>query len=148
VSRPISIAAGLPTEPDIARLNAHFGKLEAGMSISYEDIGRVIQSPHGTHRWSTVTTAWRKKLSEARVYFRAQDGNRFVVRNIEETGIYGADLNRRGIRSIRASSRVLSGVDVAKLTPETRARVDRALAAQAAFTLASATAAKALPPIK
>lgn len=148
MSKPISISTGLPTEPDIARLNAHFGKLEAGMSVSYQEIGNVIQSAHGTNRWSTVTSAWRKKLSEARIYFRAQDGNKFVVRNVEESGIYGADLTRRGMRSVRASARVLNGIEVSKLTPETRARVDRALATQAAFTLAAATQPKALPLIK
>lgn len=144
---PLSIADGVPTEPDVARLNAHFGKLEAGRRITYADIGGVINAPHGTVRWSTVTKAWRKGLESTGIFFRAENGAQFVVRDNTEKGVFVHKVGQSATRRYKRAVFISSHVDLKALPEEQRRQVEGVQATYAAFKLAQATCAKSLPPI-
>lgn len=71
---------GLPTGPDVERLDAAYQKLEEGDEISYQDIGEKIREKPRTGRFRTVTDAWRIKLRKDRnLVLKPMNGEFFRV---------------------------------------------------------------------
>jgi len=54
--------SGVPTGPDVDKLEKEYGVPVAGAMITYDAITRTIGSDHRDHRFRTVTAAWRKRL--------------------------------------------------------------------------------------
>jgi hypothetical protein len=54
-------AGGIPTLSDVENLMAAF-PIESGSVVSYSSVEFIIQNPYGSHRFGTVTDAWRKRV--------------------------------------------------------------------------------------
>lgn len=53
---------GIPTKIDVDRIIEQFGIPEEGTEIDMKDIAKVIRVEKRSYRFSTVVTAWKKRL--------------------------------------------------------------------------------------
>lgn len=53
---------GVPTDPDVKKLEAQFGMPTPGTLISHHDIAACIGVPWRSSRYRTVVDRWRRKL--------------------------------------------------------------------------------------
>lgn len=76
---------GMPVEPDLDRLDEAYPEIKVGDYLPYDEIGVAIQAPYGSHRWKTVTSAWRSRLLvERRLVLRCDPGKGFVCMSDQE----------------------------------------------------------------
>jgi hypothetical protein len=57
-----TVAEGVPTAPDVKRLDEALGVPSEGTIILYTRLSEIIQSPKASNRFRTVLHAWRRKL--------------------------------------------------------------------------------------
>lgn len=143
----LSIATGVSTEPDVQKLDEHFGKLEPGRIITKQEVADIIRDQVDSNRFKTVVDAWRRKLLRGLVTLGPERGVGWKVLNDNETGSLRSGQYSSHIKCAFRSVRRMDHVDVKKCDPETRRQVEAARSTKAAVQLAYATAAKQLPPI-
>lgn len=89
---------GLPTGPDVKKLEEAFGTPEPGL-IKHEEIEAVIGERRGTSRYRTVVNAWRKQLfNTSNVEARAEPGLGILFMTAKER-------SENGVRGIRHAAR-------------------------------------------
>jgi hypothetical protein len=57
-----TVAEGVPTAPDVKRLDEALGVPIEGSVILYDRLSEIIQAPKKSNRFRTVLNAWRRKL--------------------------------------------------------------------------------------
>lgn len=115
---------GIPTEMDVRTLIEQFGVPKAGTSITYDEVASAINQKIKSHRYGTVTNAWRRKLfREHNVIFRAREG-KFTVMDPGQRVFHGGERLRRGAREFRKANVIVTSTDRAKLTDEEKAQAD------------------------
>jgi len=53
---------GVPTDIDVERLAARWGIPDEGVVIPYAEVAEAIGQPHGSNRYRSVVSAWRRRL--------------------------------------------------------------------------------------
>ena len=118
---------GLPTGPDVRKLQEHFPDLESrlGITIPHEEIEKVLGLKRHETRYKVVVMAWRKRLaqdSNGRVQIRGDlrevVGIGFRVLNDSEMVQFHSDLKRGMTRKGRRAYIVLANTDDAHLTDD------------------------------
>lgn len=140
-----SIVNGIPTAPDVKKLTDKFNSLAVGDFISYKNIEQTIGALHGTGRWATVVTAWRKQLfRELNIILIPEPGKGFKVANPEERVHLSSSRFTSGMRKVKFSKTVAATTPAEELTPELARARTHLIAVGAALELAARTQAKEL----
>lgn len=138
---------GVPTDIDVRRLLDHFGALEVGQHISYDEVDQVLGLARSAHRWKAITTAWRKRLlAEQRLIIGCDPGVGFIVLDDAEKLDLSSSKLRSGLRSCRRAVKVAAHVDVSALTSEQQTRLDHNNRVATALIMTAATEAKRFQP--
>lgn len=148
MSTPI-YGRGITTEPDVAKLIEAFKVPNPGTVVKHSEIESLIGVKKETHRYRSVTDAWRKKLEKGHnVIMGPIPSIGFKSLEPDERADFIGDKYIEGARRIKRSYDVATRTDTAGMSPESRRVVTHYTNVGSAFVLANATAAKALPPIE
>lgn len=135
--------AGIPTAPDVDRLEKEFGIPEEGVLIPWEAIEAACGSSRGEHRFATVVTAWRRRLSNKHnVILGPVPGKGLVRLNANERIELAVSKRQSGFRFIGKSVRISTMTDKSRLTPENLRAAEHNERVASAIKLAIGTAAK------
>lgn len=83
---------GAPTSIDVRKLTEALQQINVGDTITHEEVQKITGIRYGTHRYTTVTNAWRKTLLERHdielgavpgVGFKSLDSGERIDRNID-----------------------------------------------------------------
>lgn len=104
---------GIPTGPDVRKLEDAFGKPLAGAEVSHEQIEEVLGVKRTTSRYKTVTLAWRKQLrTQHNIDLEAVPGTGFRSLTDAErvgAGVKGARAGvKKVVRSVKRSDAVVT----------------------------------------
>jgi hypothetical protein len=140
---------GIPTEPDVRKLMDAFGVPNEGALFSHESISRIIECDPKSHRYRSVTTAWRKKLEhEHNVVLIAVPGIGYKVGTPDDRVEHGHGKLRSGQRITRRAYRVIGTTDLSRATPANRKQAERDLSvAKAIMTAARIESRKFRPEL-
>ena len=127
---------GLPTAMDVRRLNEIFNNLTEGEEITHEQIEQAIGQDRKSHRYRTVTIAWRRHLlTEKNIEVGAVPGLGFRVLTPSERmsgGIKGFQSGaRKQMRSIKRTILVRSDDPTIIRQQEIMQRIGAAIVHQA-----------------
>lgn len=140
--------AGIPTEPDVAKLRDEIGVPAEGSSIAWERIENILNIPRSTHRFRTVVFRWRTQLEKSHnLILRAIPGEGLQAMTPDEVAHFLGDRLASHNRGIGRVHRRSERVDRSRVTVDGNRILDHVSRASAAMRLANATAAKSLPPI-
>lgn len=113
--------AGLPTEMDVRTLFEKFGVPKEGESIGYAAVSDAIQTPIGSARFRTITTAWRNRIRrEYNVYVQARDGA-FSARTPSDRISHASAKFRTAGRAMNFGTREAELTDPSRLSEVERA---------------------------
>jgi len=115
---------GIPTAADVNLLmeSIQVQKMKPGDLIPYADITDIIRQDKKSHRWISVTNAWRKKIEKDYNIILECDPTERAFRILPEGG--KVQLSRKKLRTAASAARrsyVISGlVNVKQLTEDER----------------------------
>lgn len=133
---------GLPTGPQVRKLEAHFPDLEAmrGEIITHESIETAIGEKRDSNRYRTVTNAWRRKVERATgivIDGRGEaQGVGFRVLSHGDQVEFGVGQRRAGARRVRRGYQAVASTREESLTEEQRRVRDHEMAAAAKINAA------------
>lgn len=141
-------AAGIPTEPDVAKVRDEIGVPAEGTFLPWERFEQILRLPRANHRLKTILYRWRQQLEKSHnLLLKPVPGKGYEVMNPEQVAHFLGDklaIHNRGIGRVHRRS---ERVDRNRLTPEGNRIIDHVNRSSAAMRLANATTAKSLPPI-
>ena len=116
---------GVPTAPDVKKLDEAIGLPSEGMLIQYEKLESIIGCGRDASRYATVVHAWRKRLwNEHNLLLIAVEGEGLKVANPAERVETAAKKAKHGKRAIMVASVIALRTEPERLTApqrETRA---------------------------
>lgn len=117
--------SGIPTAPDVKKIEDSLGTPKEGDIVEWGMIEKIILCTRNTYRFSSVVTAWRKKLErEQNILMIAEPGKGLKAASPDERIDWSARKVRYGRRAIVRGSAVAASTDTARLSSacaETRA---------------------------
>lgn len=128
---------GLPTGPDVRKLEAKFPDLEAlrGKIITHEEVEQLLGEPRTSNRYKTVTGAWRRKVEKSTgivIDGRGEaQGVGFRVLLHGDQVEFGVNQRRAGARRIRRAYQAVASTNEEKLTAEQKRLRDHEIFAAA-----------------
>ncbi len=135
---------GVPTDPEINRLKAHFppGDLFEGRIITHDQVAEIIHAPYGSSRYKTVTTRWRNQVTRNYgIMVGSVAGVGFKILNDAEKVDQQARHLKSSLVQNGKSFLVASTVDEGNLTAQKRKEYEhyllRSIAVQQAIQLKS-----------
>lgn len=135
--------AGVPTKPDVDRMQSVFGVPDEGRLITYEEIEQVIGCKYRSNRFTSVVNAWRKSLESKHQVILGCDPGKGVYRlNPDDRLDLSGSKLRSGFRSVGKSGRIVAFTERARLSPENQRAADHITRVVSSVKLAIATAAK------
>jgi hypothetical protein len=141
---------GLPTEPELAKLDAAFLPVKTpGFVIKHEEFEAVIGSKRATPRYRTVLEAWRRRILKHHNHITGPVrgvGIKFLLPDEQSEKV--CDQFGQGMRKVKRAHALSFRTDVARMSPEYRRSNEHVQRVTSALILHAATAAKELPPIK
>jgi hypothetical protein len=75
---------GLPTGPDVTILQKTWPALQPGDRMAYEEVARALGIEQESHRFVTVTQAWRKREEEKGLVILRERGKAFFVATVDQ----------------------------------------------------------------
>jgi hypothetical protein len=111
---------GRSTTPDIETIikNYPVESMEIGKEIAKNDIAECISTPNNTHRYHTVTSAWRKKLlRDHNIYIGVID-KKFVVQSNSQRIERSSAKIKSGLRSVVRGGNLANKTSTLGLTYE------------------------------
>ena len=137
--------AGVPTAPDVTRLEEAFPDLPDGKLIQWDEMETVLHFTKTDSRFRTVVGAWRKKLERERnIILGAVAGVGLEVLTREQRCEVGGSKLKRGIRSVKRGGAVILKTDRTGLPDEVCRAADHVVRLSAMITQTAATEAKKL----
>jgi len=137
--------AGVPTAPDVAKLDAKWPEMNEGDKISKADVATVIAEPVESHRFKTVVDAWRRKLyRERNIYLGAVSGYGWKVLDRRERCEAGGHKLKVGLRATKRGGALVVATDRTGLPAEVCRAADHVVALSAMVTTMAAAEAKKL----
>lgn len=139
---------GVPTEPDVKKLNEAFLEIEPDQGIPYSAVEQIIGAKRGTSRWMAVTNAWRKHLRSLRNIVLAADGRSRMFRRLpegersERNASEWVQKQKQAIRRVNDQQRVVTSV----MTEGERNTHDHRTRVMVAHVEATREAAKQIAP--
>jgi hypothetical protein len=145
MKNPTVFLGGIPTEPDVKRLEEALGVPEEGAVVSWEALEGVLHDHRRAHRFLTVVNAWRRKLHrEHNVVMVAVRGEGLMSAPPDVRLDSGARRIRSGFRSIFRAGTVLEGTDRNRLTTDQRKALDHNLRVSTQARMAAAMESRRL----
>ena len=124
--KPETFLNGAPVAPDVEKLLEAYPPegLTEGKLIDYEAVLTVIDVKERNPRFSSVVSAWRKKLMERGILLRTEPNIGFVVMNAKESLEKATRTQRTATRAIVRSAKEARAVPAEKLDEVDRKRLD------------------------
>jgi hypothetical protein len=76
---------GLPTAPDVNAIREKWPELKVGDRVLYSDISALLKIEIGSHRFRSVTTAWRKREEQEGRVIQCEKKTAFYVASADQT---------------------------------------------------------------
>ena len=140
---------GLPTGPDVKKLNEQFGVPEPGAVVGYDVVAAVIGAKPRSSRFVSVTNAWRKGLLKGpNTLLICEDGQRFRALSFGDRVGHARGEHARGARQIRRATVYASLIDLDQLPGSDRKFAEMLQRVTADSYKRMSEAVKALKPPK
>ena len=137
--------SGVPTAPDVAKLDEQFVDLPEGLIITDEEIEECTGLERTTFRFNTVVGAWRKGLERNRnIILGAVRGQGLKVLDRKERCELGGCKLKTGLRATKRAGNIITKTDKTGLPAETIKAADHVVRLAAIFISTAATEAKKL----
>ena len=112
---------GIPVAPDVKRLMEAFGVPAESTKIPYDAVERLLGKDRKSHRFKTVTTAWRAELlRDHNVEIGVEASVGFVALTPSQRVKHGSGRVERGLRGVIRGGQRLQVIDHTRLTDEER----------------------------
>lgn len=103
------IVNGIPTAPEVSALRAEWPEIKQGDFLPYPDIERIAKCKRGSHRWVSVTQAFRKQLlRELNLFLVPDPGKGFKVATNAERVHHHANSYKSHVRGVKRASALAS----------------------------------------
>lgn len=109
---------GVPTAPDVELLVKQYGIPIEGVPIPYSDVTKLINVEYGTHRFSSVTHAWRRHLYTKHNVATYCEDKCFIAASPDNRVNMGCGKIRSGVKAIRRSGVLLATSDRPRMSPD------------------------------
>ncbi len=140
-----NIVNGIPTAPDVQALIDEFPSIAEGDFIPYGDIEEIIKVEHGSGRFISVTTAWRKKLfQEQNLLLKAVPGEGYQVLDPAGRVDFSGKKFVSGLRFVKRAGTVAGMTERSFLTTEQTKTLDHIVNTAAMIKLTSNLEARKL----
>jgi hypothetical protein len=138
--------AGVPTAPDVAKLDQAYDVMPEGLVLAWETMAEITGLNRKTYRFSTVVAAWRKKLERERniILGPVGGGRGLKVLNCAERCELGGAKLKTGMRSTRRGGCIVLKTDKTSLPPDMMRAADHVVRLSAMLQTLAATEAKKL----
>lgn len=144
-STPRIFHNGVPTGPDVERLEAALGIPAVDTLIPYASIDQVLGCTRKVKRWGSVVAAWRGKLSrQYSLELKAVPNEGFQVLNNSQRVELSGDKFKSGLRRIGKGVRIAAATPSLGLKPEEVRARDHIVNVGAMIRQSAATAARDL----
>jgi hypothetical protein len=141
----ISFNGGISTEPEVNDLIEQIGIPVPGDQISYLRISEIIKVKKGTSRWSSVVSAWRKKLErQHNVILGAVPNEGYEVLSNSGRVNLGGKFFKESLRRMGRAVKVVTSTDRAGLSDDEVKAAEHIQKTGASLRLAAQTAARQL----
>lgn len=130
---------GMPTEPDVKRIVEAWPveTLVPGKEIKCSDIAVMLKLDVEGHRYSTVETAFRRRMSSNHnIEFRKQKG-KLRVMSPDERIVYSGERQTSGVRIIRKAGRMAHRTDIREVSESLRPMAEHRVKLAAAIAAAN-----------
>lgn len=135
---------GIPTEPDVKKLERHFGVPQAGL-IAHEDVEAIIGAARDSTRYRTIVGAWRRRLlREENIATAADPGKGIRVLTEPERVDHAQRHLGLSARKVLREHRWALMIDASKLDEVAMRKRDHVVRASAAMAVAATTSVKEL----
>ena len=136
---------GHPTEPEVRMLMEKYPSLSSGDAISYADVESVIGVKRISHRYRTITGAWRKRMyREFNITIGAVPNTGFIVLDAHERVNLASNHMRSGVRRIRTSGDLAQNTEKSGLNEQELKACDHLVRVKAIMLDAHAHASRQL----
>lgn len=143
--KPLTFNTGIPTAPDVDRLEKALGIPDPGDVITYDQICSAINEKRESSRYGSVVSAWRKRLlNEHDLLLLPVPKVGLKAASASEMVHFTANRYKGHLRGISRCGNIAIKADTTKLTTEERKVQEHLTRASAALRLAAATEAKKL----
>jgi len=140
---------GVPTDIDVQRLSEQYGVPDEGARIAYADVAKLIGSPHGSNRYRSVLSAWRRRLLREphnRLLKARPDLQAYEVLKANGRMAQCGAWRRHTMRTERRIYLVAGSTNVQELTPENEALRTHLMQTSATALQSARMQAKKEPP--
>jgi hypothetical protein len=100
--------SGVPTAPDIVRIMDTIGVPVEGMKIPYETIESILGVTSKTHRWKSVTNAWREELLKKYGMTTKCEGRHYIMQTDSERLTSGTDFLKSAVKKTEKAAQYVS----------------------------------------
>ena len=116
---------GVPTEPDVKRLDVAFPSPETETEITHDQLEAILNLSRRSSRYRTVLQAWRRKLMRLKNLDTEAIPNRGykILREYERVNVSAKNF-RQGVRKVGRAVTRIERVNVAKLTQEEQRKAE------------------------
>jgi hypothetical protein len=119
---------GVPTDIEVKKLFEQIGLPNPGTVILYSQIEAIIGIKRNAPRWSSILSAWRKKLRRNNfIYTKAIKNEGLRVMTGPEQLIYGEDGIKRSIKAMESFAHAIVAIQPDRLSDGERQRADHAV---------------------
>jgi hypothetical protein len=135
---------GIPTDIDVEAIIKETGPLQDGDIISYKKISEIIKQPITSHRFKTVTGAWRRRLNRNYNQVIKAKGGEFKVMTNHDRVDHVSGKYKGALRIMGRATNTAARTSREGLSKEEVKALDHVQNTGAALRLSAATAAKQL----
>jgi hypothetical protein len=135
---------GVPTGPDVDKLDEQLGDLAIEQIIDYRQIETIIGFKRDETRFRTIVGIWKKRLEGRDVYLATLRNVGYQVANAEMRAEIAVSWFRQGLRKFDKVVRILDTTDIASLPEDASRAALHARNTAASFLLANRTKVKEL----
>jgi hypothetical protein len=137
--------AGIPTAPDVDKINIAWPELNEGDEITKQEISAVIGVAEESHRFHTVVNSWRRQVYRDRnIFIGAIRGAGFRVLTRRERCEAGGHKLKVGLRSTKRGGGLVASTDKTGLPEDVVRAADHVVRLSGMITTLAAAEAKRL----
>jgi len=143
--KPISIATGIPTEPDVKRLSDKYPSPKPGVLMTYDELAETIHESKTSHRFRSVLYAWRKRLfTEQNIFLKPVTGKGLEAATGSDRIHISGSRYKSGLRKVARASDVAVRTNDDGLTPDEKKVRNHLVTVSASIRLAAITGSRRL----
>lgn len=101
---------GVPTGPDVRKLNQAFPDLKAGDVVLYEKVEAILGISRKISRWNSIREAWRQDLLENGLVLDCVPGEAYKIATNPEVFAKASDATKSVVRKLRRTANKIKAV--------------------------------------